>query len=65
MTFFVFSDTPLMFATRSSKEEVVEVLLQHLADKTIQNKRGETAIDFARELNNKALINMLSGKLIL
>lgn len=56
-----------MLAARSDKVEAVELLLQYLADKTIQNRKGKTAIELASsiDVHNIAIMNILSGKFII
>lgn len=44
--------TPLMMAAATGKAAIVNLLLQHGADPTMFNEKGETAADFAR--NNKS-----------
>lgn len=54
-----------MLAAQSNKIEIAEILLQQLADKTLQNKNGETAMEIARQQNNVSIIKLLSGKSII
>lgn len=40
-------DTPLIIAARNGNTEIVEMLLNHGADLTLQNDSGESALDVA------------------
>ena len=52
-------ETPLMLATLSDNKEIVEFLVDSGADKTLKNKRGQTAYDIAKEENNARLYSLL------
>ena len=52
-------ETPLMLATLSDNKEIVEFLVDSGADKTLKNKRGQTAYDIAKEENNARLYGLL------
>ena len=43
-------DTALMYASRSNKLKVVELLLQRGANLSLRNKRGRTAVIYAINL---------------
>ncbi len=45
-----YGEIALMIAAAWSRQEIVELLLKHGADITIKSKRGQTALDIAREI---------------
>lgn len=51
--------TALMFAARDSTPEMVQLLLDYGADKSIKSTDGETAYDYAVEFNNEDVILIL------
>jgi len=52
-------ETPLMLATLSDNKEIVEFLVDSGADKTLKNKRAQTAYDIAKEEGNNSLYDLL------
>lgn len=50
-----FGNTPLMIAAAQGNIELVQILLDHNANKSLKNKYGKTALDYAHSLNNKKL----------
>jgi len=52
-------ETPLMLATLSDNKEIVGFLVDSGADKTLKNKRGQTAYDIAKEEGNNTLYDLL------
>jgi len=52
-------DTPLFWAVKTQNEELIKILLQFKADKTIKNKLDKTAFEYAIETNNLTIINLL------
>jgi ankyrin repeat protein len=52
-------ETPLMLATLSDNKEIVEFLVDSGADKTVKNKRAQTAYDIAKEEGNNTLYDLL------
>lgn len=52
--------TALMFAAAEGQTEVVKKLLDAGADKTLTDKDGDTALDFARNNNHKETVQLLS-----
>jgi len=52
-------ETPLMLATLSDNKEIVEFLVDSGADKTLKNKRAQTAYDIAKEEGNNTLYDLL------
>jgi len=55
-------NTPLMIATATGQEDVVETLLQMGADVNVQNKNGETAIMLAVAEKQTDIIRMILQK---
>jgi ankyrin repeat protein len=55
--------TPLMSASYRGNEEVVILLLQHQADPTILNDRGESALDFAEKNGHTEVVKHLKKSL--
>lgn len=53
--------TALMFAARDSTPEMVKLLLDYGADKSIKSTDGETAYDYAVQFNNKDIIALLEN----
>lgn len=54
--------TALMFAARSNENpEVVSLLLEAGADANAKDRRGKTALDYAREKNNEGAIKVLEA----
>ena len=51
--------TALMFAARDSTIEMVQVLLDYGADKSIKDNYGKTAYDYAVQSNHKDIISLL------
>lgn len=51
----------LMFAAAEGNIEVVEILLGYGADESLEDKDGETAIDFARNNNHEQVVKLLEG----
>lgn len=53
--------TALMFAARDSTPEMVKLLLDYGADKSIMTADGKTAYDYAVQFNNKDIIALLEN----
>ena len=53
--------TALMFASRDSTTEMVQLLLDYGADKTIARDDGKTALDYAIKRGNEEIIALLSN----
>ena len=53
--------TALMFAARDSTPEMVKLLLDYGADKSIKSTDGKTAYDYAVQFNNKDIIALLEN----
>jgi len=51
--------TALMAAVSYGRGEIVKILLENGADKYAVDKKGFTAVDFARKMNKKSLLNLL------
>lgn len=51
--------TALMFATRDSTPEMVELLLSYGADTTYTSSDGKTAYDYAVEYNDESVVSLL------
>lgn len=51
--------TPLYIAAKNNKPEIVELLLNHNADKSVKSKKGFTALDAAKKAGEDSIINML------
>lgn len=49
----------LMFAAAEGQKEVVQVLLNADADPTLEDKEGDTAINFAQNNNHSEVVNLL------
>ena len=52
--------TPLMYAARDSTPEMVQLLLEYGADKSIKSSDGKTAYDYAVQSNNEEIIAILT-----
>ncbi len=52
--------SPLMFAAAEGQTEVVKTLLEAGADKTVKDKDGDTALDFARENGHSKTAELLA-----
>ena len=50
-------DTPLIIAARNGHEDIVEMLLNHGADLTLQNDNGESALDVASPALRKSILS--------
>ena len=48
--------TPLMYAVRIGKGEMIKILMEHGADPMIEDKNGKTASDFTRDSEIKNLL---------
>lgn len=53
--------TALMFAARDSTPEMVKLLLNYGADKSIKSTDGKTAYDYAVQFNNKDIMALLEN----
>ena len=53
--------TPLQYATEHNHVELVKLLLEKRADKTIKSSEGETALDMALLLNEVEIQNLLES----
>lgn len=53
--------TALMFAARDSTPEMVQLLLDYGADKSIKSTDGKTAYDYAVQFNNKDIMALLEN----
>ncbi len=51
--------TALMLAALKASEKTVKLLLDNGADKTIKDKKGRTALDYAEKYYNKEIIELL------
>jgi len=51
--------TPLMAAACYGRVEIARYLLQKGADKTAKDSKGFTAVDFARKMNKKTILELL------
>ena len=51
--------TPLHAAAHSNNTDMIKVLLEHGAERSIRNNRGETALDVARMFNGEEAIQQL------
>ncbi len=51
--------TPLLFAVRENNTEITRFLIEHGADKTIENVDGDTPLSLAEKANNSAIIEIL------
>lgn len=57
---FEMGDTALIQAARLQLPKIVKLLLEHDADRSIKNKKGKTALDYARKTGNQEVIRLLS-----
>ena len=53
--------TPLMAAAENGNAEIVQVLLNHGADPSLQSKRGESAMSLAQALWHTAVVELLGS----
>lgn len=51
----------LMYAVAENNGEIIDLLLEHGADKTLRNTYGDNIYDIARSFNNKHLIEKLES----
>ena len=51
--------TALMLAAWKPSEKIVKLLLDYGADKTIKDKKGRTALDYAKKHYNEKIIDIL------
>ncbi|GGZ71510.1 ankyrin repeat domain-containing protein [Algibacter mikhailovii] len=51
--------TPLIFASMYDQTEMVALLLKHGADKTVTDKSGKIAVDYAKDKGYQKLIGLL------
>lgn len=51
--------TPLMCASSYGRNSIVELLLKNGADKEVKDRKGFTAIDFARKMNKRSILRLL------
>jgi ankyrin repeat protein len=51
--------TPLMEAALNGQTEMVDLLLEHGADRTMRDEKGQTAEDYARQNGHAALADHL------
>jgi len=51
--------TALMYAVQFRNVAFVQLLLKHKADKTLKDKNGKTAFEFAVFSGNEEIINLL------
>ena len=51
-------DTPLIIAARNGHERMVDLLLTHGADLTLQNDNGESALDLASPTLRKHILGI-------
>ncbi len=61
ITSYDWEGTPLATAARSGNKLIVELLLKHGADTTIQDSKGETALDKAKKYNHVEIIQILTN----
>jgi ankyrin repeat protein len=54
-------DTLLLLAVGKEHEKVVKVLLDNGADRTLENKFGDMALDVAEEKGHKEMVKLLEG----
>ena len=51
--------TALMAAACYGRTEIAKILLKHNANKDVKDSKGFTAIDFARKMNKKSVLELL------
>lgn len=51
--------TALMGAACYGRVDIVKILLEHGADKNVRDLKGFSAIDFARKMSKKTILNLL------
>ena len=51
--------TPLMEAVTSNRDEIIKILLKHGSDPLIKDKFGFSALDFARKMYKKEILEIL------
>ena len=51
--------TPLMCAACYGRVEIADLLIKEGADKNVLDSRGFSALDFARKMNKKSILNLL------
>jgi ankyrin repeat protein len=54
-------DTPLILAAGKKQDKVVKMLLDNGADRMLENKFGDIALDVAEEKGYKEVIELLEG----
>jgi len=52
--------TPLMAAACYGRVEIAKILLKNNVDQTAKDSKGFTAIDFARKMNKKSVLELLN-----
>jgi ankyrin repeat protein len=52
-------ETPLILASWKNAPEIVKLLLEYKADKTMQDTNGDTALDYAKKENYRDVIALL------
>lgn len=52
--------TPLMCASAYGRKDIVKILLDKGADKNASDRQGFSATDFARKMNKKSILELLS-----
>ena len=55
-------NTALIIAVQDDDLDMVKLLLSLRADKSLQDSNGKTALDYANESSNVAIVSMLNGK---
>ena len=55
-----YGKTPLMYAVKKQYYDICQLLLEHGADTAIEDQNGKTAYDYAAELEDPILIQMLT-----
>jgi len=58
----VAGNTPLLLSLRSGHTDIARILIDHHADVSIQNKKGDTAIHYAVALGSEELLVQLLGQ---
>ncbi|MBM3862784.1 MAG: hypothetical protein FJ385_02360 [Verrucomicrobia bacterium] len=59
MTLSALGGTPLHEAAASGGAEIIRLFLDHRVDPKVKSKDGKTALDIAREFNNRAAMEIL------